>query len=139
MSDHDEDAAHKSGEQHHDDRNKKIAKIQRHFAYSLLSESVNEGWEPHETCQLILLLAKQLNFDSNKILHCVITTNLATPETIAILGDNSIVFEPGQVFDMLKNQAKNSSHFIKIIARALECDILPLYQDETLEKVRKYT
>ena len=135
MSDQEDDAEYNRAEQHRGDGNKKVAKIQRHFAYSLLTESVNEGWESHETCQLILLLAKLLNFDSNKITHCLLTTNLATPEMIALLGDNNIVFEPGQVFDLLQNQAKNSNHFIKIVSGALECDILPLYQDETLEKV----
>ncbi len=116
-------------------KDKQKIKINRHFAYDLIESAFDMEWEDHEVANLIILIAKQLNFDNSKLIKCLEKTSSGSPGIIAILVDNGYEFTAQQLISLFLVGAGSVDKFIAFIGDAMECKVFDLKNPETLSTV----
>ena len=118
-------------------RGKKTLKICRHFAYSIITNAVEMGWEEQEVANLIKLVANQLDFDEAKIIRCLDKTSTGSPATLSCLLENSgYSFTVPQLVSVILSNARNVDHFTKLMGEAFEFDLFDLSNPDTIDVVR---
>lgn len=118
-------------------KTKKTLKICRHFAYSLISNAVEMGWEEQEIANLIKLVANQLDFNEAQLIRCLENTATGSPATISCLLEGSdYSFSTPQLVSVILSNARNTDHFIALMGEACECDLFDLSNADTVTKVQ---
>jgi hypothetical protein len=110
-------------------------KICRHFAYDLITNAFEMGWEPHEVASLILLIVNKLDLNREKLMKLLESTSSGTPAVLIILIDNGHEFTVRQLIALFMNQAGSIHKYISYVADALDVKLFDFKDDETLTAV----
>lgn len=113
---------------------KKKKKICRHFAYQLIANALDMGWEEHEVANLLLLIGSQLEMDNKKMVKCLQASASGTPGVVVQLIDNGFVFTSAQLLSLFVN-SNASSNLGRSMSIAMEHNLFNLNDQDTLNTV----
>jgi hypothetical protein len=113
-----------------------VAKANKKFSMALIERSKELEWEEHDIARLVLLISKERELDSNKILKLLQRGEVCTPIVLATLADEDYVFSSSQLIGALYDQAGHVDKFIQVIEDSLEQGLLNITDDGTIDAVR---
>jgi hypothetical protein len=107
-------------------KDKKILKSLRHFAYNLIQRAAAMQWEEEQLVDLVDLVRLEMDLDHDGVLKLLEKTESASPNVFASLADRGMCFLPVQLLSAMLKSSRTMDRFISTMGQALEYSLFDL-------------
>ena len=102
------------------------------FSLALVAQAKNRSYEDNEIAQLVLLICKEQNLETDKLIEFLRDCDIFSPVVLACLKDEGLKIPASSIIDAINNQVYDVSGFIGFVSGCLEQGIFSTGNKENI-------